>query len=101
MEADDLLCSRNARPQKALVGRAQWKITQPPSPGEITSEHGRIMRENGGRLCNPGSGTTRAQYESVMVRPGLVSLWLKEGIGAELIAQWRCANLTPRSQVEA
>ncbi len=31
MEADDLLCSRNARPQKALVGRAQWKIDQPPS----------------------------------------------------------------------
>ena len=32
MEADDLLCSRNARPEKALVGRAQWKILQPPSP---------------------------------------------------------------------
>jgi len=31
MEADDLLCSRNARPQKALVGRAQGKINQPPS----------------------------------------------------------------------
>ena len=31
MEPDDLLCSRNARPQKALVGRAQWKIYQPPS----------------------------------------------------------------------
>ena len=31
MEADDLLCSRNARPQKSLVGRAQWKINQPPS----------------------------------------------------------------------
>ena len=31
MEADDLLCSRNARPQKALVGHAQWKIIQPPS----------------------------------------------------------------------
>jgi beta-hydroxyacyl-ACP dehydratase FabZ len=28
METDDLLCSRNARPQKALVGRAQWKINQ-------------------------------------------------------------------------
>jgi hypothetical protein len=28
---DDLLCSRNARPQKALVERAQWKINQPPS----------------------------------------------------------------------
>ena len=31
MEADDLLCSRNARPEKTLVGRAQWKINQPPS----------------------------------------------------------------------
>jgi hypothetical protein len=31
MEPDDLLCSRNARPEKALVGRAQWKINQPPS----------------------------------------------------------------------
>jgi hypothetical protein len=25
MEPDDLLCSRNARPGKALVGRAQWR----------------------------------------------------------------------------
>jgi len=31
MEPDDLLCSRNARHGKALVGRAQWKINQPPS----------------------------------------------------------------------
>src|SRR5262245_25200738 len=31
MEPDDLPCSRNARPQKALVGRAQLKINQPPS----------------------------------------------------------------------
>ena len=31
MGPDDLLCSRNARPGKALVGRAQWKIIQPPS----------------------------------------------------------------------
>ncbi len=31
MEPDDLLCSRNARPEKALVGRALWKINQPPS----------------------------------------------------------------------
>ena len=29
MEADDLLYSRNARPPKALVGRAQWKIISP------------------------------------------------------------------------
>jgi len=31
MEPDELLCSCNARPKKALVGRAQWKINQPPS----------------------------------------------------------------------
>ena len=31
MEADDLLCSRNARSQTPLVDRAQWKINQPPS----------------------------------------------------------------------
>ena len=30
MEAVDLLCSRNARSQTPLVGRAQWKIIQPP-----------------------------------------------------------------------
>ena len=31
MEPDDLLCSRNARSKTPLVGRAQWKINQPPS----------------------------------------------------------------------
>ena len=31
MGPDDLLCSRNARSQTPLVGRAQWKIHQPPS----------------------------------------------------------------------
>jgi hypothetical protein len=31
MESDDLLCSRNARSQTPLVGRAQSKINQPPS----------------------------------------------------------------------
>ena len=29
MGPDDLLCSRNARSQTPLVGRAQWKIHQP------------------------------------------------------------------------
>ena len=43
MEADDLLCSRNARPEKALVGRAQWKINQAPIPEEIASELGGII----------------------------------------------------------
>src|SRR5207247_9888528 len=31
IEPDDLLCSRNARSRTPLVGRAQWKINQPPS----------------------------------------------------------------------
>jgi hypothetical protein len=31
MEADDLLCSRNAHDRNVLVRRAQWKISQPPS----------------------------------------------------------------------
>ena len=42
MRADDLLCSRNARPQKALVERAQWKIN-PPIPEEGTNKLGRII----------------------------------------------------------
>jgi hypothetical protein len=37
---DGFLCSRNARPVKALVGRAQWKINQPPSLKRMTSELG-------------------------------------------------------------
>ena len=42
MEPDDLLCSRNARPQKALVGRAQWKTIQSPS----LRENERAWREH-------------------------------------------------------
>jgi hypothetical protein len=30
MGPDNLLCSSNARPRKALVGRAHWTIIQPP-----------------------------------------------------------------------
>jgi len=35
MEPDDLLCARNARPQKALVRRAQWRPSSPPSKEKI------------------------------------------------------------------
>jgi len=34
MEPDDLLCSRNARPEKALVGLAQWETMQLPGLGQ-------------------------------------------------------------------
>ena len=40
MEPDDLLCSLNARPVKALVGRAQWKINQ-----EVPSKLGGSITE--------------------------------------------------------
>ena len=40
MEADDLLCSRNARSRTPLVGRAQWKINQPPSLKMVSSKLG-------------------------------------------------------------
>ena len=51
MEPDDLLCSRNARSRTPLVGRAQWKINQPPSL-EITSELGGIIYMDGGRYTS-------------------------------------------------
>jgi len=35
-----LLCSRNARPKKGLVGRAQWETDSGHPPGEDTSELG-------------------------------------------------------------
>jgi hypothetical protein len=50
MKPDDLLCSRNARPQKALVGRAQWEIKQLPSL-EITSGLGRVIDKIVGVRC--------------------------------------------------
>ena len=63
MEPDDLLCSRNARPEKALVGRAQLKIIQPPSLREneqARKDHfdgeGRSMRAVKGRLAIPSKG---------------------------------------------
>jgi len=43
MQAVDLLCSRNARPQKALVGRAQLKINS-PQPSNETIKWERKMR---------------------------------------------------------
>ena len=44
MEPEDLLCSRNARPEKALVGRAHWKINQAPSlKRERASLEGRLV----------------------------------------------------------
>jgi hypothetical protein len=47
MEPDDLLCSRNARPKKALVGRAQWKIIQPPSLEERITKLEKMGKESG------------------------------------------------------
>ena len=50
MRADDLLCSRNARSKTPLVGRAQWKINQPPSLEDGTRKLGVMGRERPGAL---------------------------------------------------
>ena len=44
MEPDDLLCSRNARSRTPLVGRAQWKINQPPSLGKEAGQEVRHLQ---------------------------------------------------------
>ena len=45
MKPDDLLCSRNARPQKALVGRAQWE----PKQATLTKEEKQALKDGSGR----------------------------------------------------
>jgi hypothetical protein len=59
MEPDDLLCSRNARPEKALVGRAQWKINQPPS----LRDNKRAWRENLKPRSTAAVGSTRVPFQ--------------------------------------
>ena len=61
MEADDLLCSRNARSRTPLVGRAQWKINQPPSPErERASIEGACISFDASSRGQPGHSL---QYE--------------------------------------
>jgi hypothetical protein len=67
MEPDDLLCSRNARSEKTLVGRAQWKINQPPSL-KITSELGR--EEKGSLMVSCARATRGLGRPSLDTRSG-------------------------------
>src|SRR5580765_2123501 len=53
MEPDALLCSRNARSRTPLVGRAQWKINQPPSlERERASLEGKVARQLAWSPCS-------------------------------------------------
>ena len=63
MEAVDLLCSRNARPQKALVGRAQWEINQPPS-----LKRERASLEGRGETAGMVSVLAEPPHEAVVAR---------------------------------
>jgi hypothetical protein len=73
MRADDLLCSRNARSKTPLVGRAQWKINQPPSLGEKTSRLGSmgigagqvpfVLAEGGGRMTSVLISCSRSAHD--------------------------------------
>ncbi len=93
MEPDDLLCSRNARPQKALVGRAQWKINQAPSlerNEQAWKEHVyRSMRAVKGSLGHSPKmrwgvralcGTRAVEADPPIPPP--VTRWVREGEGA-------------------
>ena len=64
MEPDDLLCSRNARLQKALVGRAQWEINRPPGLGNES------LRSFGGK------GGQMVQSRLVLAGRALMLRWL-------------------------
>ncbi len=62
------LCSRNARPQKALVGRAQWE-THPGHPGATyTSKLGWIILNYSLRFCL-GKGASLGE-EAVLADSG-------------------------------
>jgi len=45
MEPDELPCSRNARPEKALVGRAQSRINQATLEKQVGMERTRTVEE--------------------------------------------------------
>ena len=75
MEPDDLLCSRNARPKKALVGRAQWKINQPPSlKRERASLEGTLY--NGRRLFLRTLGDRLDHFQKVQCPCSLAPRWV-------------------------
>jgi len=63
MEPDDLPCSRNARPPKALVERAQWKINQAPSLKRIRAS---LEERRGAARCP--SYSRNAHDQNVLVR---------------------------------
>ena len=70
MEADDLLCSRNARPEKGLVGRAQWKINQLPSLKRERASLEEGMGQTRGLLCSCNARSLKtlvghAQWETI------------------------------------
>ena len=75
MEADDLLCSRNARPPKALVGRAQWETKQAalqersPASLEGAFDRGRPMRAFEDRPGRPPRRETSKLGRSIIGRP--------------------------------
>ncbi len=65
IEADDLLWARNARPWRALVGHAQWKIIQPPS---LEDGNERAWRDHASRALEDRSGCPLKEEEKRRMR---------------------------------
>jgi len=84
MEPDELLCSRNARPQKALVGRAQEKLNQPPSlEGWRASLEGSLDARNRGSTRLP----SKEKWDWVARRgakPGRLRRRIARGFGGSM-----------------
>ena len=104
MEPDDLLCSRNARSRTPLVGRAQWKITQPPSPErneQAWKEHTcRSMRAVKDRLDQergqePFVGTTRRALHTNGPDPLILQRSQPYGEGGNLVDPRLRATFSP------
>jgi len=90
MEPDALLCSRNARPPKALVGRAQSRIDQAALEDEIAE---RITRaeEGIGSGQVPFLRAERAHSESarsMRAVKGSLGHSLNRGIENWKVCQW-------------
>jgi outer membrane lipoprotein carrier protein len=84
MEPDDLLCSRNARPPKALVERAQWKINQPPSLKRYrVSSEGAIRKDKYCSASFDGSSANSTPRPGMMKKSNLICF-----VGGVLVCAW-------------
>jgi hypothetical protein len=92
MEPDDLLCSRNARPPKALVGRAQARIDQ-----VTLREQAKKQSAHEGH-CAVTQKLTRLTYREMVEGARFENPEGLETIGPDLIPLFPSQSLTDESE---